>query len=228
MSATTDSTKVTGVAIKKYTVALHPERRKKKNRMYVDIKYTYNGEEKIAEKIPANFWETEGSTIHLYVTSDGTAFRKTVTLSPTDLIGILFLIFIFVVVIIGYLTNFLGFSMKKSAPVGIVLNDDFDLIPDEPDKKTDNTLQENLAGESSQNEQLKNSVFEMPSQEKQMSENSPFEKQASPDSIFENPTFELHPEEEYSHLKKDSFTTDETSKPEENHTSGLNFRFKEE
>lgn len=102
-TAVSNSTEVTGVVTNKYTIVNKTARKGHRKRQYVDVKYTYNGEEQTAEKLYANFWETEGSAIHFCISSDGSAFRTSTTLSPGDLFTFLFVIGLIIILVIGYI-----------------------------------------------------------------------------------------------------------------------------
>lgn len=101
---------------------------------YIDVIYSYNGEEKTVKRLSTNAWETVGSTIHFYLTPEGNAFRNTVPIGQMDLMWILV---IFTVIILACLKKFgiLGiFTSRKKEPMGIVIND-YDIPLDGPKEK---------------------------------------------------------------------------------------------
>ena len=51
---------------------------------YLEVSFTYEGEEYVIEGLEANFWETEGSSIDFYISSDGTATRGAFIIGLND------------------------------------------------------------------------------------------------------------------------------------------------
>ena len=78
-----DYTKITGTVIEKYTRRYGTGRRSSVVQ-YLEVSFTYEGEEYIVEGLDANFWETEGSSIDFYISSDGTATRGAFIIGLND------------------------------------------------------------------------------------------------------------------------------------------------
>lgn len=119
-----DYSKMTGVIVDRYYDGYDKyttHRKKNRQTVYMDVQYTYNGEQRIAEKLKSNFGEKEGNTVHFYVTPEGAAVRGTPIIRIFD--------FNYILLICAYLVWILwkkrGETPKKSAtPVGIVVDDD--------------------------------------------------------------------------------------------------------
>ena len=78
-----DYTKMTGTVIEKYTRRYGTGRRSSVVQ-YLEVSFTYEGEEYIVEGLDANFWETEGSSIDFYISSDGTVTRGAFVIGLND------------------------------------------------------------------------------------------------------------------------------------------------
>lgn len=170
-------TEMTGVIVDKYTKSKyvggrHPYRRVS----HLCVRYIDNQEEKIAEGLKANFWETEGSTVRFYITPDGRAVRNTV-INEEGLYIIVSTVIVFIVITFKKMNG--KFNVKKAMPVGTVI-DDYDFILDEENPPTNNTFQKSSANET------------VPDKE---TEPSPLKMSSS------KPSFELYTEEEYKNRK---------------------------
>lgn len=208
--STTKYTKTPGVVIEKYTKRYRSTSRRRRSRSYLKVKYTYNGEEKIAEGISANFWESEGSTVHVFLSSDGTATRSPGVTEYEIIMLICAIIFLAREMIKKRQT----LSTAQSPSVGTVIND-YDIPLDEP------------------------STFEpsAPFAEPTPPEtSSPFAEPANPGTSTslnftqrETPkqtAFELYTEEEYKQLKSKPSAQPETNETGKSKTS-LSLRTKE-
>lgn len=233
-SETTDSTKMKGVVINQYfegykyhrsyyESASTKRKRDKEKDYYIDVKYTYNGEEKTAERLRANFWETPGSTIHFYLTSEGNTFRNSYLFydKPLELFmdigGILLISAVMILACLKKLGKFGIFVSRKEEPVGVVIND-YDIPLDGPKEKMQ---QADSSKESSPNNPQRTSAFEA-----SVSINAESENATSQSSELVKPEFQLYTEEEYKKQKKNSLHTADTLETQSK--SGLNLHFKDE
>lgn len=177
---TAQYTKVTGVAIEKYIKRYRTNGRVRKYR-YLKVKYTYNGEEQIAECVPANIWEHEGSTVHIFLSSDDKIARN-LCVTDFEIVSLICCIFYFAY---EWIKKKNELAMVQRASVGTVINN-YDIPLDEPtDLESASPFAEPANPESSASE-------EFPRKE-----------------VLKQPVFELYTEEEYKRLKsKPSFQTE--------------------
>lgn len=181
---TTQYTKVTGVVIEKYIKRYETNGRVSKHR-FLKVKYTFNGEEQIVEHIPSNIWEGEGSTVHLFLTSDDKIARS-LCVEDFEIIMLICCIVYFAYV---WIKNKNELSLSQSAIVGTVIND-YEIPLNEPtDLESSSSFSEPTDLESS-------SYFaEPPNPEASSSAEFP-EKE-----VPKQPVFELYTEEEYNQLQ---------------------------
>lgn len=197
--STTKYTKTPGVVIEKYTKRYRSTSRHRRSRSYLKVKYTYNGDEKIAEGISANFWESTGSTVHVFLASDGTATRSPGVTEYEIIMLICAIIFLAREMIKKHQT----LSTAQSPSVGTVIND-YDIPLDKPSNLEPTTpfAEPTNPGTSTS---LKVTQREAP-------------KQAA---------FELYTEEEYKQLKSKPSAQPETNETGKSKT-GLSLRTKED
>lgn len=209
--STTKYTKTPGVVIEKYTKRYRSTGRHRRSRSYLKVKYTYNGEEKIAEGISANFWESAGSTVHVFLASDGTATRSPGVTEYEIIMLICAIIFLAREMIKKCQT----LSTAQSPSVGTVIND-YDIPLDKPSNLEPTT------------------PFAEPTKPKT---SSPFTEPANPDASAplkfpqketpKQPVFELYTEDEYKKLKSNPSAQTDTNETGKSKT-GLSLRIKED
>lgn len=169
---TTQYTKVTGVVVEKYIRRYETNGRVRTYR-FLKVKYTFNGEEQIAEHIPSNIWEGEGSTVHLFLTSDDKIARS-LCVEDFEIIMLICCIVYFAYV---WIKNKNELSLSQSAIVGTVIND-YEIPLNEPtDLESSSYFAEPPNPEAS-------SSAEFPEKE-----------------VPKQPVFELYTEEEYNQLQ---------------------------
>ena len=209
--STTQYTKTTGVVIEKYTKRYRSTSRRRRSRSYLKVKYTYNGQEKIAEGISANFWESEGSTVHIFLSSDGTATRS---IGVTEY-EIIILICAIIFLAREMLKKRQTLSTAQSSSVGTIIND-YDIPLDEPTKP-----------------QPSSPFAEPPSPRTSSSFAEPTNLEASAPLKFpqketpKQPVFELYTEDEYKKLKSNPSAQTDTNETGKSKT-GLSLRIKED
>ena len=197
---TTQYTKVTGVVVEKY-IRRYETNGRVRTYHFLKVKYTFNGEEQIAEHIPSNIWEGEGSTVHLFLTSDDKIARS-LCVEDFEIIMLICCIVYFAYV---WIKNKKELSLSQSAVVGTVINN-YDIPLYEPeDTETSSPFVEPADSETF-------SYFTEPTNpEASASEEFPRKE------VPKQPVFELYTEEEYKQLKsKPPFQseTNDTTKSE--------------
>ena len=169
---TTQYTKVTGVVVEKYIRRYETNGRVRTYR-FLKVKYTFNGEEQIAEHIPSNIWEGEGSTVHLFLTCDDKIARS-LCVEDFEIIMLICCIVYFAYV---WIKKKIESSMVQHVSVGTVINN-YEIPLEEPtDSETSSPFAEPVNPESSASE-------EFPEKE-----------------VQKQPGFELYTEDEYKQLK---------------------------
>lgn len=174
-------TEVKGVVIDKYGVEVkeYGEHIETRTEYYLNARYTDNQEEKIAEGLKANFWETTGSTIKLYITPNGNVVRN-VGIDDDFVYLVLYLVLPIGYFIIRAVRKRQKINPHEAMPVGTVI-DDYDFIMDEQNVKEDNIAGQNTVNEVNQGTQAESGPLKMPSAK---------------------PSFELYTEEEYRNRKR--------------------------
>lgn len=181
---TTQYTKVTGVVVEKYIRRYETNGRVRTYR-FLKVKYTFNGEEQIAEHIPSNIWEGEGSTVHLFLTSDDKIARS-LCVEDFEIIMLICCIVYFAYV---WIKNRQELSLSQSAIVGTVIND-YEIPLNEPtDLETSSSFAEPTDLETS-------SSFAEPTNPEASSSAELPEKE-----VPKQPVFELYTEDEYNQLQ---------------------------